>query len=409
MLHPTVSFLRRAFLVAGGALLILGHGRASAGVQANADKEVAQQQVDANHAFPLQFSLSFGGESEFVFRGVDILPEVDIDVRKGLTQAVNAVPATDGLPSFRDFLATKGLTPKQFIGLIPASMLPTAPVGVSRESGIYYIDAHVSGYGFTLGAFYATQAEGRVDHNFFGTRPIFDAYHEFDSYVSYSRPIGPVRVSLGGTYYHVVNNSDFDTAELNFGVSYTPAQFQYVTASFAYNYAGAFNFSDYNVNGIKGEYLDGHYLEARIDGNVPVYKQVVTFNPYILVSAGSGILPRTFNPASLPTFFNTQRYGQGAEPYVAAVYKSVVTQTPLASNLSPKDAESAQAAFDPSSLDRSFDLSNFQTGFRVPFYLTRYITIRGDFNYSRPLGNLNREPYKQHDELWGGGTLTLSF
>ncbi len=26
----------------------------------------------------------------------------------------------------------------------------------------------------------------------------------------------------------------------------------------------------------------------------------------------------------------------------------------------------------------------------MPIYLTRYLTLRGDFNYSRPLGNLDR-------------------
>ena len=226
-----------------------------------------------------------------------------------------------------------------------------------------------------------------------------------------------MQVSLGGTFYHVINNSDFDTAELNFGVSYTPKQFQYVTASFTYNYAGAFNFNDYQLGSVKGEYLDGHYLELRVDGNVPLYKHIVEFDPYVLVSAGSGIVPRAFNPLSLPTFFNTKRFADGFEPTVAAFYYATLRNAeqglpppdPKSLAISAADQAATAEAFNPKTLDRSFDLSNFQAGFRVPFYITRHLIIRGDFNYSRPLGNLDREPYNQHDEFYGGGTLTYSF
>ena len=409
MLDFTRTVFRCASALAAGALLTLSAGRAFAGAEANADKEVTQQQAAKNNIFPLQFSLSFGGDSEFVFRGVDILPEVDINVTKAVTEDINAVPG------FRQFLSQNfNLTPKQFIALAngTASASPTKPIEVSRESGFYYFDGNVSanvfGNTITLGAFYGTQAEDRVRDNYFGTNPHFDSYREFDSYLNVSRAFGPVRVSLGGTYYHVTNNSDFDTAELNFGVTYTPPPFPYVSASFTYNYAGAFNFHDYSEIGVQGRYLDGHYLEARIDGNVPLYKHVVTFNPYLLVSAGSGILPRAFNPTSLPTYYNTERYAKGTQAYADAIfqyYKSNgATALPSQSSIS-----ATQSSFDPTTLDRSFDLSNFQVGFRVPFYLTRHITFRGDFNYSRPLGNLDREPYNQHDEIWGGGTVTLSF
>ena len=401
------TVFRRVTAAAAGALLTIVCSHAFAGAEAVADKEVAQQQVAADNSFPLHFALSIGGDSEFVFRGVDILPEVDINVDKAVTEAVNAVPG------FRQFLASAGLTPKQFVALGAASSgTPSTPVLVSRESGIYYADGNVSGTfrgtTITLGVFYGTQAESRIQNSFFGNKPVFDSYHEFDSYLSVSREVGPVRISLGGTFYHVINNTDFDTAELNFGVAYTPPKFQYVSASFSYNYAGAFNFADYNEGGVKGEYIDGHYLEARIDGNIPLYKHVITFNPYILVSAGSGIMPRAFDPANLPTFSNTERYAKSIEAYVDSVLQYVksggTTTAPSDTSLS-----ATRTAYDPTTLDRSFDLSNFQAGFRVPFYLTRYITIRGDFNYSRPLGNLDREPYNQKDQIWGGGVVTLSF
>ena len=403
MPYSTRSIFRRAAAFVGGVFLTFASHQAFAGAEASADKEVTQQQAVADDPFKLHFSLSVGGESEFVFRGVDILPEVNINVFKALTEAVNAVPG------FRSYLANvQGLTPKQFVALTGASH---QPVEVSKENGIFYADGNVSAVipkiktNVTLGAFYGTQSEGRPDHNFFGNDPIFDSYHEFDAYLTFSRAFGPVSISLGGTFYHVVNNSDSDTAELNFGVAYTPPQFQYVTASFSYDYTGAFAISDSPVG---GQYLDGHYLEARIDGNIPVpyTHNAVKFQPYILVSAGSGIVARALNLASLPTYVNTQRYAQASQAYVDAVFQSIVNGggSPSGTSLG-----AARAAVDPNTLDRSFDLSNFQTGFRVPIYLTRYFTIRGDFNYSRPLGNLDREPYNQKDQLWAGGTVTLSF
>ena len=397
MPYITRSVLRRASAVAAGALLTFCAGHAFAGAQASADKEVAKQQVAADEPFKLQFNLEVGGESEFVFRGVDILPEVDINVRKGLTEAINALPA------FRQFLAENGLSSKQFVKSLTG--LPTTPVEVSRENGLYIVDGNVSGTfrgtTATLGAFYGTQSGGRPDHNFFGNDPIFDAYHEFDAYLNFSRAFGPVRVSLGGTFYHVVNNSDSDTAELNFGVRYTPPQFPYVTASFSYDYTSAFAISDSPAN--TGGYLDGHYLELRVGGNIPVpaTRKSVRFQPYVLVSAGSGILARTLNLASLPTYQNTTRYGQSLQPFVNQVFHDVV-----GGGLSPN---SARGAVDPQTLDRSFDLSNFQAGFRVPFYLTRHITIQGDFNYSRPLGNLQSDPYNQKDQVWGGGSVSVTF
>ena len=394
---------RRATVLLCCALLASFCASAFAGTQTTVDKEVAQQQAAADNAFPLHFALTVGGDSEFVFRGVDILPEVDIDLRKAFTESINATPG------FRQFLAANGFTPKQLSAILLPGELGK-PVKIARESGIYLVDGNISGrlrdIDLQLGVFYATQAEGRTDHNFFGGDPVFDAYHEFDAYLTLQRNFGPVRVSLGGTYYHVVNFTDFDTAELNVGVAYTPPQFPYVSASFSYDYAGAFNFADYPIT---GRYLDGHYLEARIDGLIPLYKRVLTLDPYVLVAAGSGILPRTFNPADLPTFFNTDSYGlklrNGFTHALARFLNRSSNEIPVL----PNKIARAQNQFDPTVLDRSFDLSSFQAGFRLPFRLTRYLTLRGDFNYSVPLGNLQGAPYNQRSQLWGGGTVTLSF
>ena len=85
MFHSQRPVFRRAAAFAGGLLFALTAGHVFAGAQASADKEVAQQQVDANNAFPLHFELSVGGESEFVFRGVDILPQVEINPAKAVS------------------------------------------------------------------------------------------------------------------------------------------------------------------------------------------------------------------------------------------------------------------------------------------------------------------------------------
>ncbi len=106
MLYSTRSVFRRAAAFAGGLFLTFACHQAFAGAQAAADKEVTQQQVAAEEPFKLHFSLSVGGDSEFVFRGVDILPEVNINVFKALTEAVNAVPG------FRGFLAEQGTDPQ---------------------------------------------------------------------------------------------------------------------------------------------------------------------------------------------------------------------------------------------------------------------------------------------------------
>ena len=75
-------------------------------------------------------------------------------------------PAANGFPTLKQVLASKGFTPKSFAA---AAGEPDQAIEASHESGIYYVEGAVSGYGFTLGAFYATQAEGRVEHNFLST------------------------------------------------------------------------------------------------------------------------------------------------------------------------------------------------------------------------------------------------
>lgn len=360
---------------------------AHAGVSTDdkASKEVAAQA--AAEPFPIHISLTGGYDSSFVFRGVNILPDKQLNLFDTNVRTINSVPG------FQSFLNDAGISTSDFVKSLE---LPKS-LKVARGSGIGYFDANLSGYGFTAGGFYALQTTPRIEPRFFGGKSFFTEYRELDAYLNYGRSFGPVNVNLGGTYYHVEKNSDFDTAEMNFGVSYTPPKFSYVTASFSYDYAGSLHYTDY---------LDGHHLEVRVSGNVPVIKNWVSFNPYISLSAGSGIIPRAFSIATLPTFFSNSAYQGGLRPAYEQIFNAIVNGDPSVSGAA---TSVARAAFDPQTLDRDFDLSNFQVGFKAPIFLGRYVTLTGDGAYSKPLGNLQRFPYDQRDQIWGGVNLNFTF
>ena len=349
-------------------VLAAGVSAAFAGPK-DADKEVAEQ---AKAPFPVHFSLSAGYDSSFEFRGVNILPEQTLNLFQANVQTINSIPG------FQSLINSLGATTEDFV----KSLGSPSKIEVARHSDIGYFEGNVSAYGLTAGAFYAMQNTRRIEPNFFGRKSFFNEYRELDAYLNYAHAFGPVYVTLGGTYYHVEKNTQFDTAEMNFGISYTPPQFQYVTASFSYDYSGSLHYTDY---------LDGHHLELRVSGNVPVVKNWVSVNPYVSISAGSGIIPRAFSLTTLPTFFSTKAYAAGLRPSYEAIYTSFVTGNP---NVSPTALANARAAFDPATLDRDFDFSNFQTGVKVPIFLGRYVTLTGDGSYSHPLGNLRVFPVR---------------
>jgi hypothetical protein len=392
MKKPIVSVLTCA-LVAGSLLFTPSH-RAQAGVQINADKEVAKQAVEQEkEPFPVHFSLTAGYDSDFVFRGINLLPEKNLNLPKATALAIR------NIPGFPELLTANGLTPRQFADALG---LPTN-IKVARDSDIGYFDGNISGTfkGTTLrgGAFYAMQTTPRIEPNFFAGKSFFIEYREIDAYVSASHTFGPVSVNLGGTYYHVEKNSQFDTAELNFGVSYTPPQFHYVTGSLSYDYAGSTKFA--------GGYFDGHHGEARIDANIPlpIPGEFVKadFNPYISASLGQGIVPRAFSLTILPTYFSDKAFAAGLQPQLANVLNGAGGQVGI------DDVNNGRAFFNPAQLDRDFDLSNAQVGAKLRFYFGKYITLTGDGNYSRPLGNLQRQPYNQKDIIWGGANLNFYF
>jgi hypothetical protein len=385
MKKPVVTTF--ACALAAGSLLFTPSHRAQAGVQINADKEVAKQAVEQEkEPFPVHFSLTAGYDSDFVFRGINLLPEKNLNLPKATALAIR------GLPDFRAFLANNGLTPRQFAN----SLGFPSNIKVARDSDIGYFDGNISGTfkGTTLrgGAFYAMQTTPRIEPKFFGGKSFFFEYREIDAYLSASHSFGPVSINLGGTYYHVEKSSQFDTAELNAGISYTPEQFRYVTASLSYDYAGSTKFP---------QYLDGHHGEARIDANIPVPIPgefvKADFNPFISASVGQGIVPRAFSLTNFPTYFSDKTFAESLKPLLQGVLNGTGA---IGNNPS---------AFNPAQLDRDFDLNNFQVGAKLRFYFGKYITLTGDGNYSRPLGNLQRQPYNQKDIIWGGANLNFFF
>ncbi len=380
--------------LAAGGFLLASACASFAGTQEVANKEVAQQAAAER---PYHFTLTAGIDSNFIFRGVNILPGQDLDLQKASDIAINSIPA------FKNFILINGpalgiKTVDDFVKQLKFRRREK----VARESSIAYFDGAATysrgNDSLTLGGFYAMQVRPRTAPGDLGGQSFFNEYRETDGFLTYQHSFGPVSLSLGGTYYHVAKSSHFDTVELNFGVAYTPPQFRYVHFSFSYDYASAINYDP--------EYLDGHHLEFKVSGTVPVYKKSVTFDPYILLSAGAGIVPRAFNPLSQPTYFSNTLYAAGLVPSYTKAFNNAV-------GISSADASSAQAAaiaaFNPANLSRSFDLSNAQVGFRVPIYLTRYVTFTGNANYSRPLGNLHSAPYNQKDSVWGGVNLNFYY
>lgn len=117
----------------------------------------------------------------------------------------------------------------------------------------------------------------------------------------------------------------------------------------------------------------------------------------MLLSAGQGIVPRAFDTLDFPTFFTQAKFATLIQPSLQAVVGNDISGA----------LNNVAQTFDPATLDRDFDLNNFQTGFRLSFDLTRDITFIGHGDYSRPLGNLRGEPYNQKDIIWGGVLLSL--
>ncbi len=109
----------------------------------------------------------------------------------------------------------------------------------------------------------------------FGTQNT--SYKELDIYTNYTHTIGDLALSLGYTFYYVFpTGSDLYSHELNVKAAYTfDLGFMSVTPSIGY----FFNIGPDLPDGIAKQ--ASSYLLLRVDGSIPVYKDIVALAPWI--------------------------------------------------------------------------------------------------------------------------------
>lgn len=107
-------------------------------------------------------------------------------------------------------------------------------------------------------------------------------YNELDVYTSVTYTAGPVDLSVGYIYYnypYLTPDGLYDTHEVSFAAAYTALP--YVTPSMIWFYDC-------------GRY-QGWYSEIRLDGEIPVYGDIVTLNPMFWTSFDFGSLRKQFD------------------------------------------------------------------------------------------------------------------
>jgi hypothetical protein len=104
-------------------------------------------------------------------------------------------------------------------------------------------------------------------------------YKEFDAIATYTHTFGNLSVHVGYTFYYLINSAVYGlySHELNTGVAYK-IELGPVTITPGINY-----FFNVGPNIGNRGYVEqcASYLEARIDGSVPLYKDVVSLAPYV--------------------------------------------------------------------------------------------------------------------------------
>ncbi len=132
----------------------------------------------------------------------------------------------------------------------------------------------------------------------FGTQ---SNYKEVDIYTSYTHMIGDLALSAGYIFYYVFpNDLDLYSHELNVKAAYTfDLGFMSVTPSVAY----FFNLGP-DVNGNGGIAKEASsYLLLRVDGSIPIYKDIVALAPWIAYGTNFQYNPK-LTSAGTYDFFN---------------------------------------------------------------------------------------------------------
>lgn len=111
----------------------------------------------------------------------------------------------------------------------------------------------------------------------FGTQ--HNIYKELDAYTKYTHTFGNLAVSLGYIFYYVMDPVELYSHELSAEVAYTfDLGFMTVTPSVGY----FFNLGPDNTEEAAGiAPRASSYLLARIDGSIPIYKDIISLEPWI--------------------------------------------------------------------------------------------------------------------------------
>lgn len=185
------------------------------------------------------------------------------------------------------------------------------------NKGIATGDLNFSAYGLNAGVWYA---EGLDTH-----------YHEVNFYGSYGHDFGPIALEAGYLYYYYPTDPKPNkTHEVYIAAS--TSVIPYITPSLAFYY-------DVDV-------YEGGYLELRFDGSFPVYKEIVSLEPWVSVAYD----------------FDLITYGD--------------------------------------------NWNNFEVGLAVPFQITDYLSFRTYVAASFPVEELKKY---EDNEVWGGASLTFTF
>jgi len=186
----------------------------------------------------------------------------------------------------------------------------------------------------------------------FGTQNT--AYKELDIYANYTHTIGDLSLSAGYIFYYVFGGTDFPYShELSVEAAYTfDLGFMTVEPSIAYY----FNIGPDIVEGGGFARAASSYLQLRVDGNVPIYKDTLALAPWI--SYGTN-----FQYNARLTTEGTFDYFNGA--------------------------------------------NNLELGLGLPIKLNDVISLYGYVAYSYAFDNLNGST--NPSTVWGGGKVTFSF
>lgn len=142
--------------------------------------------------------------------------------------------------------------------------------GKSYGSSLYWTDLNVT--------FNLTENDFLTIGSWLGFGLSDTNYKEYDAYLSYAHTFGAFTLSAGYTFYYIMSNpSNGFSHELNVGGAYEfDLGFMSLTPGIFYY----FNLGPDN-DGTGFAEQASSFLEIRLDGSVPVYKEILSADPYV--------------------------------------------------------------------------------------------------------------------------------